>query len=222
MYNYIGCAERRNVTKFLEDIQMKKILAIVLALTVVLVCFAACGNKTKTDANTNTDVNTEETTATAVTYADAVEVLTKVFTAYDSEYKNYFAGGDENNATEGAPGKYDAALAEELNVAAYLPASQNANIEDAATLRHMNVNTFTGAAYKLKAGTDVKAFADEFKLALDNAQWMCGFPEKFVVISSGDYVVTMFGAADVVDGLKTTATTALTAAEVVLEGDIVA
>ncbi len=195
---------------------MKKFLAIVLALTVVLVCFAACGNKSNTDA-TPTDAGTA-----APAYADALEVLSTVFTAYESEYKDSFAGGDENNFANGAPGKYDAAKADELVFVAYLPDSQTANIEDAATLLHMNSNTFTGAAYKVKAGTDAKAFADDFKAALDNAQWMCGFPEKFAVIKTGDYVVTMFGATDVIDGFKTTATTALTGAEVLVEGDIVA
>ena len=201
---------------------MKKALAIVLALTVVLVCFAACGSKTPTDANTNTDA--ANTTVAAPSYADAVEVLTTIFAAYAEENVFPVAGGDEAHMDfeNPAPGKYDYTLTDELSVVAQFPVSQSANIEDAATAMHMmNANSFTGAAYLLKADADAAAFAADFKAALDNARWMCGFPEKFVVIKTGSYIVTAYGVADIMDYFKTTATTAL-AGEVILEGDIVA
>lgn len=198
---------------------MKKLLAIALALVTVLVCFAACGgDKTNTDA-TPTDADT------AVTYADAVEVLTKVFATFEGENAFSVVGGDEEhiNYENPAPGKYDVAKADELAVVANLPASQSANIEDAATAIHMmNANSFTAAAYKLKAGTDAAAFAADFKTTLDNAQWMCGFPEKFVVIQTGDYIVTAYGLAANIEYFKTQAASALTGTTVVLEGDIVA
>ncbi len=188
---------------------MKKILAIVLALTVVLVAFAACGGEKTPDVE-------------APAYADATEVLTTIFAAYAEENKFPVAGGDEANMSFEGPAKYDYTLADELNVVAKLPASQSANIEDAATAMHaMNANSFTGAAYKLVADADATAFAEDFKAELDNAQWMCGFPEKFVVIKTGSYIVTAFGVADIMDYFKTTVT-ALEGVEVVLEGDIVA
>ena len=188
---------------------MKKILAIVLALAVVLVAFAACGGEKAPEV---TDA-----------YADATEVLTTIFAAYAEENKFPVAGGDEANMSFEGPAKYDYTLAEELNSVAKLPASQSANITDAATGMHaMNANSFTGAAYKLADGADAAAFAEAFKTELDNAQWMCGFPEKFVVIKTGSFIVTAFGVADIMDYFKTTAPTALEGAEVILEGDIAA
>ncbi len=221
---------------------MKKILAIVLALTVVLVCFAACGNKTKneatpTDAETTvageeTTVATEEETtaadenngeAEAPADLDAVALLNAVFATYAEENKFPIGGGDMDNMAMDAAGKYDLALIEELNVVAHLPASQNANVEEAANVMNMmNANSFSGAAYLLKDGTDAATFAADFKAALDNAQWMCGFPEKFVVIQAGDYVITAYGLATNIDYFKTQATSALAGSAVVLEGDIVA
>ena len=201
---------------------MKKILAIVLALTVVLVCFAACGNKTDTNA---TPTDAVETTAPAATDLglDAVGLLNAVFATYTEENSFALCGGDEANINYEGPGKYDVALAEELNVIAHLPATQNANIEEAANVMNMmNANSFTGAAYLLKEGTDVAAFAADFKADLDNAQWMCGFPEKFVVIQSGKYVITAYGLAMNIDYFKTQAASALAGSTVVLEGDIVA
>ena len=190
---------------------MKKILAIVLALVVVVAAFAACGGEKTPDAGENT-----------VTYADATEVLTTIFAAYAEENKFPVAGGDEANMSFEGPAKYDYTLADELNVVAKLPASQAANIEDAATAMHaMNANSFTGAAYKLVDGADAAAFAAEFKTELDNTRWMCGFPEKFIVLKSGSYLVTAYGVADIMEYYKTTVS-ALEGFEVVLEGDVAA
>ncbi|MBO5936071.1 MAG: hypothetical protein J6Q79_00480 [Clostridia bacterium] len=189
---------------------MKKILAIVLALVVVVAAFAACGGEKAPEANEGP------------AYADAVEVLTTIFGAYAEENKFAIAGGDEANMSFEGPAKYDYTLAEELNAVAKLPATQAANIEDAATAIHaMNANSFTSAAYKLVDGADAAAFAAEFKTELDNSRWMCGFPEKFVVIKTGSYLVTAYGVADIMDYYKTTVS-ALEGVEVVLEGDIVA
>lgn len=188
---------------------MKKIIAIVVALVVVLGVFAACGGEKAPEV---TDV-----------YTDATEVLTTIFAAYAEENKFPVAGGDEANMSFEGPAKYDYTLADELNTVAKLPAAQSANIEDAATGMHaMNTNSFTGAAYKLVAGADAAAFAEAFKAELDNAQWMCGFPEKFVVIKTGNFIVTAYGVADIMDYFKTTAPSALEGAEVILEGDIAA
>ena len=190
---------------------MKKIIAIVLVVVVAAVAvFALTGNKTP-DASNDT-----------AAYADATEVLTTIFGAYAEENKFPVAGGDEANMSFEGPAKYDYTLADELNVVAKLPASQAANIEDAATAMHaMNANSFTGAAYKLADGADAAAFAEDFKAELDTARWMCGFPEKFVVVKTGSYIVTAYGVADIMDYFKTTVS-AIDGAEVVLEGDIAA
>ena len=189
---------------------MKKIIAIVLVVVVAAVAvFALTSNKTP-DASSD------------AAYADATEVLTTIFAAYAEENKFPVAGGDEANMSFDGPAKYDYTLADELNVVAKLPASQAANIEDAATAMHaMNANSFTGAAYKLADGADAAAFAADFKTELDTARWMCGFPEKFVVVKTGSYIVTAFGVADIMDYYKTTVS-AIDGVEVVLEGDIVA
>lgn len=194
---------------------MKKLTAILLAAAVVLVLFAACGG--------NTDTNKDNGGAS---YADATAVLNAVWATYaDEAEENKFpiGGGDSANLTMDAPGKFDVAATEELDVTLALPASQTANIEDAASMMHMmNANNFTGAAYKLKEGTDVNAFAKDFQDGLNGRQWMCGFPEKFVVIQTGNFVVTAFGNGQIIDLFKTKATGALENAAVVLEGAIAA
>lgn len=188
---------------------MKKITAIVLVLVVALACFAACGGKTPDEPT--------------VTYASAVEVFTKIFDSYAEDQKFPIGGGDEANMSYEAPAKYDYTLADELNAVAALPAAQAENITDAATgMNMMMANNFTAASYLLKDGADAQAFADAYKSELDARQWMCGCPEKFVVIVSGNCVITAFGLADTIDYFKTQATTVLESASVLAEGDIVA
>ncbi|MBQ3136336.1 MAG: hypothetical protein IJB74_02530 [Clostridia bacterium] len=191
---------------------MKKLTAILLAAAVVLVLFAACGGNNE-DAGTSS-------------YADATAVLNAVWATYaDESDENKFpiGGGDSANLTMDAPGKFDIAATEELDVTLALPASQTANIEDAASMMHMmNANNFTGAAYKLKDGTDAAAFAKDFQDGLNGRQWMCGFPEKFVVIQTGNYIVTAFGNGQIIDLFKTKAMGTLENAALVLEGAVTA
>lgn len=192
---------------------MKKLTAILLAAAVVLVLFAACGGGNNEDAGTSS-------------YADATAVLNAVWATYaDESDENKFpiGGGDSANLTMDAPGKFDIAATEELDVTLALPASQTANIEDAASMMHMmNANNFTGAAYKLKEGTDAAAFAKDFQDGLNGRQWMCGFPEKFVVIQTGNYIVTAFGNGQIIDLFKTKAMGTLENAALVLEGAVAA
>lgn len=188
---------------------MKKLIAILLAVLCVAALAACAGG------------NTNDDTATS-SYADALEVLNTVWATYEEENKFPIGGGDFDNITMDVPGKFDIAQTEQLDTTLALPASQAENIEDAASLVHMmNANTFTGAAYRLKADADVTAFADEFKANLDSRQWMCGFPEKFIVVKSGNYVVTAFGNGEIVELFKTKCVNTLEGAEVVME-DVIA
>ena len=67
---------------------------------------------------------------------------------------------------------------------------------------------------------DAQAFADEYAAGLAGRQWMCGMPEKYVVIGAGNCVITAFGLADIIEYFKTTSTATLTGATVLAEGDI--
>ena len=206
--------KQKNKSEDQETNKMKKFTAIILSLAVVLVLFAACGG------------GSNEDNGGASAYADATAVLNAVWAGYaDEAEENKFpiGGGDSANLVMDTPGKFDVAATEELDVTLALPASQTANIEDAASMMHMmNANNFTGAAYKLKAGTDVTAFANDFKANLDGRQWMCGFPERFVVIQTGDFVVTAFGNGQIIELFATKASNTLENAAIVLEGDITA
>ena len=75
-------------------------------------------------------------------------------------------------------------------------------IDNAASLVHMmNANTFTAAAYH--ATGDTAELAQQLRDNIMHRQWMCGFPDKLVVAEVGEYVVTVFGANELVDTFMT-------------------
>ena len=87
------------------------------------------------------------------------------------------------------------------------PADKAGLIDDAAALTHMmNANTFTCGAFHVKNSADVSAVADALRQNIQSTQWMCGFPDKLVVLTYGDYVVSLFGADDLVDDFVNTMT----------------
>ena len=42
---------------------------------------------------------------------------------------------------------------------------------------------------------------EEYKTVVQNQQWMCGFPDKVVVISVENYIVMAYGYDEIIDDL---------------------
>ena len=190
---------------------MKRITTLLL-VAATLLALSACGGKSSEG----------EAKGDASSYTDALEVLNKVVAAYDEADLFAIYGGDQENAVMDAPGKFDVSKTEEMNVTLGLPESQAANVEDAASLMHMmNANTFTGAAYRVKAGTDMDAFAEEVKSGILATQWICGFPDTLVIINvDGTYVITAYGQKEIMETFKTNVLSALQGAEVLVEAPV--
>ena len=169
---------------------MKKIVSIVLALTLVF-AMTACGGKT---AQETTGVPAQEMPASAL------EVLESVWADYAEEEKFPVIGGSMAAPVDGAPGTYDLAD-ENITYSLLIPAEQLANVTEAASMIHMmNANTFTGAVYKLADGVKAADFGAAMKEAVLGNQWMCGFPDKLLVSAFGDsYVLVAFGVNDAMD-----------------------
>ena len=181
---------------------MKKILAFVLALTVVM-AMAAC-----TPANNN-----ETTGAAEVLPANALELLTTTWANIAEENKFPVMGGDEANINWEGPGSVVLPGAEgnalwNLNI----PEDQLANFTEAATMIHaMNTNIFAGCAVKLTEGADKTAVAQAIADGIKGTHFMCGHPERLIVVSLGDYLVVAFGLDGVEEGNAKNITNFLTA-----------
>lgn len=173
---------------------MKK-LAAVLAASVVAFSCVACG----TEQN---DAKKEEA---KVEIADTTELLTKAWEAVPEDSAFYVVGGDAENYVEGKPGTFNLEKAEELgleNTMCY-PLSAVEYIDSASSLIHgMISNGFTAGAYHLTESANAQKVVDAIKERTLGNQWMCGFPEKLMIATVGDYVVSVFGYLDNVEAFK--------------------
>ena len=159
---------------------MKKIVSLALAMLLVL-SLAACGSK-----NSGTgDVS------------DALTLLNTVWATYSEEEKFPVSGGDYDHPVDDAPGAFDISNADNMDDMLGFPGPSVANLVDAASLMHMmNANTFTCGAFH------VTSKADALRQNVQNTQWMCGFPDKLVVITMGQFVVSVYGAEDLVNTFR--------------------
>ena len=167
---------------------MKKITSLALALALALT-LTACGKKDNTAGSGDSSVP-----------ADATALLTAVWDAHSDDEKFPAAGGDYENPVEDAPGAVSIADADNLNYMLTLPVEDAGKIDGAASLSHMmNANTFTAGAFHVASSSDVDSVVSDLTDNIMNRQWMCGFPDKLVILTLGDYVISCYGAEDLVD-----------------------
>lgn len=183
---------------------MKKILALFLAM-LMLVTFTACGTKDDKEADDVKETEPAEETVVLEGVEAPVDILNTVWGTYADDEKFFAMGGDYTNIVDNAPGAVDVSDTETLYSLLVCDETAAGMIDGAASLIHaMNANTFTGAAYHLADGADMAAFTDAMKAAIESNQWICGFPEKMLIVKlSDDYAVVAYGAADIVDNFGT-------------------
>jgi len=179
---------------------MKKIISIILASLTVF-ALSACAASSKVDVT------------------DSTELLSSVWSLYDDSEVFPVLGGDYENQTDGTPGTVGLSDPTVADSILGLPVDQAELIDNAASVVHaMNANTFTAGAYKLKDASDQQQFAVALKENLMDRQWMCGFPDKLVILSVGDeYVISAFGEATNVETFKEKVTEAFEMAKVMHE-----
>ena len=223
---------------------MKKLIALTLALLMLTMSFVAC-NKTESETTTEavdnnqteapaveeTEEQTEEQTEAAVElpYSSAIELLNIVFNGYNAtateDTKLYVAGGNIYNFdtvnTEG-PAAFVALADTDYNDNLGIPASEAAKIESAASMFNMmNTNTFNCFTVQFKAGTDVDASINAIKENILARQWICGSPEKLVIIKCpGDSILVIWGVVQfggIVDPVAASVATLVEGATTVVE-----
>lgn len=228
---------------------MKKLIILLLAASMTASLTACGGSSTQgpTAANTESSVESEiasETPAPEETVTESLsetetaagetgtdssesisspeaDLLNSIYTSFAEDQKFPIGGGDSANLVMDAPGAFDITNVEELESSLGFPSSQAANIDGAASMIHMmNANTFTGAAYHLIDGADADAFAEAVKETVLAKQWICGMPDTLVILSADGYIITAYGNAELIENFKTTALSAISGSEVILETPI--
>ena len=207
---------------------MKKILALILALTFVL-ALASCGAKedakdteTKAESNVETTVDTEEIenneNNVVVADTETAKLLAKVWEKFGDDERFFAMGGDFEAMVDNAPGAFGIADAEAVDATLGFPMAEIDKITEAASLMHaMNANTFTGAAYKMADGVDSAALVEAIKTNIMGRRWMCGFPETLIIIEANGCLVTAFGNGEIIENFKTKTLDTIDGANLVVE-----
>ena len=134
---------------------------------------------------------------------DALTILNAIWNTYSDEEKFPAAGGDSEHAVDGAPGSFDVSNADNLTYQLTFPSADVSLIDGAASLVHMmNLNTFTCGAFHVSDASNVSTVAADIRSAVQGKQWMCGFPERLVILTSGQYVVSVYGNESLVNTFR--------------------
>ena len=216
---------------------MKKLLAVLLA-AMMLLSLVACGGTNETEApvdnesETNApETNAPETEAPAVelAYKSALELLQLVMNSYNAgateDTMLYVAGGNINNfetTSFDGPATFVALENEDYNANLGFPAADVAKIDDAASMFNMmNTNVFNCYAVHFTNGGDVDAMVETLKNNILARQWICGSPEKLVIVKvPGDYLIVVWGAVQfggIVDPFVASFATSVEGSSIVVE-----
>ena len=134
---------------------------------------------------------------------DALTILNAIWNTYSDEEKFPAAGGDSEHAVDGAPGSFDASNADNLSYLLTFPADDASLIDSAASLVHMmNLNTFTCGAFHVADANNVTRLADDLRTTIQAKHWMCGFPDKLVIVTVGQSVFSVYGNEELVNTFR--------------------
>ena len=134
---------------------------------------------------------------------DALTILNAIWNTYSDEEKFPAAGGDSEHAVDGAPGSFDVLNADSLTYQLTFPSADVSLIDGAASLVHMmNLNTFTCGAFHVSDAGNVSTVADDLRTTIQAKHWMCGFPDKLVIVTVGQSVFSVYGNEELVNTFR--------------------
>ncbi|MEE0968402.1 MAG: hypothetical protein U0M06_03395 [Clostridia bacterium] len=201
---------------------MKKILALILA-AIMLFAVVSCGNTNNDGKDNDTNGTSNDTeNNTELAYNSPVELLTTIWNSFSDDQKFPVGGGNTYNfdtMVDGAPGEFVALADSDYNANLGYPEADVSKIDGVASMFHMmNVNTFTMSAFHFINADDASAMVEVLKNNIASREWICGFPEKLVIMSApGNYLIVMWGAGDLIESFVTNTTEAVSGAKVVVD-----
>lgn len=205
----------------------KTTIAAIMAITVLTL--GACGKAPATQAPTQAPVATEAPQATSTPvpteapkqFADCKELLDKIYDAHSDDFRYPVAGGSEDNISYEGPAIFTLGTGEALDAMTGFPVAEIAKIDQAATAMHaMNANTFTAGAYHLTNVSDASALAKAIASNIQNRMWVCGCPERLIVIQVDDVLISAFGFQDIVEYFRDTTSSTFQNVTVLVEENI--
>jgi hypothetical protein len=218
---------------------MKKLIALTLALLMLTMSFVACNEGTAdvtTEAENNSTEAPVETTVEAteavveLPYKSAIELLQIIFDGYNAaqatdDTKLWVGGGNIYNfdtANPEGPAAFVALADTDYDENLAVPTTEVAKIASAASMFNlMNTNNFNCYTIQFNAGTDVDASIEAIKAQVLARRWICGAPEKLVIVKMpGDCILVVWGAVNyggIVDPFAASIPTLVEGATIVVE-----
>ena len=130
-----------------------------------------------------------------VASGDALSILTAVWNTYNDDEKF--------PVSEDAPISMDISSIDNISYLLTFPAEDAALIDGAASLTHMmNLNTFTCGAFHAVSTQDAAKLADDLHTAIADKHWMCGFPDKMVIVTLDQTVISLYGHEDLINTFR--------------------
>ena len=154
--------------------------------------------------------------------SDPVTLLNSVWALFAEDEKFAVTGGDfSSEELIQEAGSFSLENPDSIDYVAGFPAAEIGNIDSAATLMHMmNQNTFTAGAYHVADGADIAALSKAIRNNIMERMWMCGFPDKLIVVNVGDYIVSAFGKNQPIDNFAAHLVEAYPTAKIVVDEPI--
>ena len=114
---------------------------------------------------------------------------------FNNKHRAYFSGEVKNLVATGGTATFDAVL-----VGLDMLEKKLEEMPDATPLLFLLTDGDTTSGYRLDR---VESVVAGIKEATQNNMWMCGMPDKFIIVTvNGDYVVSAFGNGEVIDYFK--------------------
>ncbi len=223
---------------------MKKIMTVLL-LASMLCSLSSCGRNKDQNKNTTSSSTSQNATgkfpegmsANAYLLSVYEGFLAKIAPAYGmnfaDEVKGYFAGPGTETVTEkdeesgeefsyelpkNEPGAISPDDGEVLESQTLFPAASADKLDSAAVYFNMlNQNNGTFAAFEVKSEADIQTLADMMKTKVKNNAWICGFPERYLIMRTGDILLFSYGLDDSLTAWKETVTLAYPETEVLYD-----
>ena len=172
---------------------MIKKLGIILLSIIMIGALAGCSASADKSGAVKADI------------ASCEDLLNQVWDTFEEDEKFAAYGGDFAHLADGKAGAFDMSDEEALVYTLLIPQESIGLVDEAASLIHMmNANTFTSAAFHLKDTAQTQELVDALKNNIMNTQWMCGFPDTLnIFVVNGEYVVSAFGNAEIMENFKT-------------------
>lgn len=181
---------------------MKKLLCLLLTLAMTL-SLAACGSKADDKTPEEDDPTQAETNIADKQDEPSADDADKDDASDATEIEPDANKGEKPNEAQkpAEPTKSDSKKDETPASKPSEPAKPAEPSKPAETPSETPAAQDTGAFHVSDAG-NVSTVAADIRSAVQGKQWMCGFPERLVILTSGQYVVSVYGNESLVNTFR--------------------